>query len=299
MSGRGLGPRLGKAGSLGIVTVAYLTAVGAAWAVAEVVGPDRPVPALGLGYLASALVIYAWSLALDNGSMFDAWWSVLPPVAAVWLAGTATPAVPDARIALTLVVVGVWAIRLTSNWARDWPGLDHEDWRYLNLYTKGPKALISLGGVHLFPAFVVFLGSLSLVPALVWGDRPLGVLDGLAVVVGLSASMIEFVADEQMRRFVRVKTPGAVMDRGLWRFSRHPNYFGEILFWWSLWLFALAADPAWWWTVIGPVAMVVMFLTASIPMLDERSRARRPGFDEYANRTSALVPWPPRRDQQQ
>ncbi len=298
MSGRGLGPRLGKAGSLAMVTVAYLTAVGAAWVVAEVIGPDRPVPALGLGYLASALVIYAWSLTLDNGSMFDAWWSVLPPVAAVWLAGAATPAVPDGRIALVLVVVGVWAIRLTSNWARDWPGLDHEDWRYLDLYTKGPKALISLGGVHVFPAFVVFLGSLSMVPALVWGDRPLGVLDGLAVVVGLSASVIEFVADEQMRRFVRVKTPGAVMDRGLWRSSRHPNYFGEILFWWSLWLFAVAADPAWWWTVIGPVAMVVMFLTASIPMLDERSRARRPGFDEYANRTSGLVPWPTRRDQQ-
>ena len=98
--------------------------------------------------------------------------------------------------------------------------------------------------------------SVSVVPALVRGDRQLGVLDGLAVVVGLIASVIEFVADEQMRRFVRVKTPGAVMDRGLWRFSRHPNYFGGILFWWSLWVFAVAADPAWWWTVIGPVAMV-------------------------------------------
>jgi steroid 5-alpha reductase family enzyme len=102
------------------------------------------------------------------------------------------------------------------------------------------------------------------------------------------------VADEQMRRFARTKAPGAVMDRGLWRYSRHPNYFGEILFWWSLWFFAMAADPAWWWTVIGPVAMVAMFLSASIPLLDERSRARRPAFDDYARRTSALVPWPPK-----
>lgn len=295
MSGRGLGPRLGQAGGLAIVTGAYVTAVGAAWVAAEVVGPDQPVLALGLGYLVSALVIYGWSLALDNGSMFDAWWSVLPPVAAVWLAGAATSAVPDGRVVLVLVVVGVWAIRLTSNWARDWPGLDHEDWRYLDLYTKGPKPLISLGAVHLFPAFVVFLGSLPMVPALVWGDRPLGAFDGLAVVIGLSAAVIEFVADEQMRRFGRVKTPGAVMDQGLWRYSRHPNYFGEILFWWSLWLFAVASDPAWWWTVIGPVAMVVMFLAASIPMLDERSRARRPGFGAYADGTSALVPWPTRR----
>lgn len=296
MSGRGLDARLGKGGGLALVALAYGTALGAAWLVAAAAGPDRPVWALGLGYLVSALAIWCWSLGVDNGSMFDAWWSVLPPFAAVWLAGVGTAGVPALRIALVLVVVWVWAVRLTSNWARDWPGLDHEDWRYLDLYTKGPKPLISLGGVHLFPAFVVFLGSLALVPALVWGHRAVGALDWFAFALALAAAALEFVADEQMRRFAHVKQPGDVMDRGLWRYSRHPNYFGEILFWWSLWLFGLAADPAWWWTVIGPVAMVVMFLTASIPMLDERSRARRPNFAAYADRTSALVPWPPRRD---
>ena len=149
-------------------------------------------------------------------------------------------------------------------------------------------------GVHLFPCFVVFLGSLSLVPALVWGTRSVGALDWIALVVGVAAAVIEFIADEQMRRFARTKSPGDLMDSGMWRYSRHPNYFGEILFWWSLWFFALAAAPAWWWTVIGPLAMVAMFLAASIPMLDDRSRARRPNFAAYAKRTSALVPWPPR-----
>jgi steroid 5-alpha reductase family enzyme len=294
VSGRNLGRRIGKGGGLAVVACAYVMAVGAAWLVAEAVGPRRPGWALGLGYLIAALVIYVWSLAVDNGSMFDAWWSVLPPLATVWLAHAATQGVPAVRIALVLITVWVWGIRLTSNWARDWPGLDHEDWRYLDLYTKGPKPLVSLGAVHLFPAFVVFLGSLPLVPALVWGHRPVGVLDWVALVVGVGAVVLEFVADEQMRRFARAKQPGDVMDRGLWRYSRHPNYFGEILFWCSLWLFALAADPAWWWTTIGPAAIAVMFLTASIPMLDNRSRERRPGFDAYAQRTSTLVPWPPR-----
>jgi steroid 5-alpha reductase family enzyme len=202
--------------------------------------------------------------------------------------------VPDLRVTLVLIVVWIWAVRLTSNWVRDWPGLHHEDWRYLDLYTKGPKAVIRLLGVHLFPCVVVFLGSLPLVPALVWGTRSVGALDWTALVIGIAAAVIEFVADEQMRRFARNKSPGDVMDRGMWRFSRHPNYFGEILFWWSLWLFALAAAPAWWWTVIGPLAMVTMFLAASIPMLDDRSRARRPSFAAYAKRTSAIVPWPPR-----
>jgi steroid 5-alpha reductase family enzyme len=294
MSGRGLGEKLGKVGSLVLVAVAYLSAVGAAWAVAAAIGPERPVWALGLGYLTSALVIYIWSLTCDNGSMFDAWWSVLPPFAAVWLTSGHATGVPGLRVTLVMIVVWVWAVRLTTNWARDWPGLHHEDWRYLDLYTKGPKALIALVAVHLFPCFVVFLGSLPLVPALVWGTRSVGALDWIALVVGVAAAGIELIADEQMRHFARTKAPGEVMDRGMWHYSRHPNYFGEILFWWSLWLFALAAAPTWWWTVIGPLAMVTMFLAASIPMLDERSRARRPSFAAYAKRTSPLVPWPPR-----
>ena len=295
MSGRGVAGRVGRPGSFAIVVVAYATALGGAWIVADAVGGDRPVVALGLGYLTSALVIYVWSTGLDNGSMFDAWWSVLPPFAAVWLAAQHVIGVPDLRITLVLVVVWVWAVRLTSNWARDWPGLDHEDWRYLEMYARGPKRLISLFGVHLFPCLEVFLGSLALVPALVWGTAAVGFLDGVALVLGLGAAVLEFVADEQMRRFRRTKTPGQVMDRGLWAWSRHPNYFGELCFWWALWLFALSADAAWWWTVVGPLAMTGMFVFASIPMLDDRSRERRPEFAAYAERTPALVPRPPKR----
>ncbi len=295
MSGRAFTERLGRAGSFAIVTVAYLLACGVAWLVAEAIGPDRPVSALAGAYVASALVIYCWSIAIDNGSMFDAWWSVLPPVAAVLLASWAELDVPTLRTIVVMAVVWLWAIRLTSNWARDWVGLSHEDWRYLDLYTKGPKLLMSLVAVHLGPCCIVLLGSLSLIPALQEGTNAVGVLDVVALVVGLTAVVLEFVADEQMRRFARTKQPGQIMEYGLWRYSRHPNYFGETLFWTSLWLFGLSAAPGWWWTVIGPIAMVAMFLGASIPMLDGRSTERRPGFAEYARRTSALVPLPPRR----
>ena len=85
------------------------------------------------------------------------------------------------------------------------------------------------------------------------------------------------------------------MDVGLWRWCRHPNYLGEILFWVSLWLFSVEASPGdWWWTAIGPVAMIAMFVGASIPMMDTRSAERRPGFAEYAARTPALWPRRPR-----
>ena len=295
MSGRALGQRLHKTGALFIVLVAYVIAVGGAWLVAQAFGFHRPVWALGLGYGAATLIIYGWSCLLDNASMFDPWWSVLPAAAAVWLSCGATAGVPTLRIILVLVTVWVWAVRLTLNWIRGWAGLHHEDWRYLDLYTKGPKYLMSLSAVRFFPTFIVFLVSVPMVPALVWGHNRVSALDWIALALGLSAAAMQLIADEQMRAFRRQKQSGAVMDRGLWRYSRHPNYFGEVLLWWSIWLFALSADPAWWWTVVGPIAVTVMMLAASIPMLDERSRARRPEFEAYAKTTSAFVPWPPKK----
>jgi steroid 5-alpha reductase family enzyme len=187
-------------------------------------------------------------------------------------------------------------VRLTANWAVGWPGLHHEDWRYLMLYERAPlpRWLVQLGGVEGFPTLVIFVGCIAMWPALTRGDGSLGAIGWLAVGVGLLASALELAADEQ-RRAHAVAKPGALMDVGLWRFSRHPNYLGEILFWVSLWLFAIAAEPSsWWWTAIGPVAMIAMFAGASIPMMDERSAGRRSGWSGYASRTPALWPRRPR-----
>ena len=118
MSGRGLGEKLGKVRSLLLVALAYLTAVGAAWVVATAIGPERPVWALGLGYLTSALIIFVWSLACDNGSMFDAWVERAPTLRRGVARVRPRRGVPDLRVTLVLIVVWIWAVRLTSNWAR-------------------------------------------------------------------------------------------------------------------------------------------------------------------------------------
>ena len=111
----------------------------------------------------------------------------------------------------------------------------------------------------------------------------------------LAERVLETVADQQMRAFARTKAPGDIMDRGVWAWSRHPNYLGELGFWWGLFLFGVAADPAaWWWTLSGPLAMTCMFLFASIPLLDGRSVERRPGYAEYMQRVPALLPFPRR-----
>ena len=282
--------------SFALVTLAYVVALAVAVATPVVL------PGLGgLGLvlaadLAATVVVFAFSIRLGNGSVYDPYWSVAPPVIALHWVTVATDA-RGARQLLVLVCVGAWAVRLTWNWARGWPGLHHEDWRYPLLYERSPlpRWATSLLGIHLFPTVQVWLGCLALAPALGWGGRPIGLLDALAVLVAGGAILLETVADEQMRAFARTKAPGAIMTGGLWGVVRHPNYLGEIGFWAGLALFGLAAAPSWWWSVLGPVAMILMFIGASIPMLDERSVERRPGYADLMRRLPALLPRPGRR----
>jgi steroid 5-alpha reductase family enzyme len=201
------------------------------------------------------------------------------------------------RQVLVMVGVGVWAVRLTSNWVRDWPGLAHEDWRYANMRASSPTPwpVTSFLGIHLFPTLQVFAGCLALWPALGSSTVAVGALDVVAVAVMIAGAALEFVADEQMRRFRAIKRPGQIMQSGLWSRCRHPNYLGEILFWVGVWIAGLAADVTWWWTVVGPVAMIAMFVGASIPMLDRRSVESRPGYDEIVATLPALLPLGPRR----
>lgn len=118
------------------------------------------------------------------------------------------------------------------------------------------------------------------------GQHPLAVTLCAAIV-------IEAAADQQLRRFARDPAHRSqVADRGLWRHSRHPDYLGEIGFWWGMWLFGLAAAPAWWWTVAGPLAMVLLFTFVSVPMMDRRSLERRPAYAEHMRRVPALLPSP-------
>jgi steroid 5-alpha reductase family enzyme len=209
----------------------------------------------------------------------------------------AGPEVSGLRQGLVLALVGWWAVRLTWNWARGWHGLHHEDWRYVDLRASSGSAywLVSFVGLHLMPTLQVFLGCLPLWPALAVGTRPFGPLDVVATLVTAGAIAIEQRADNQLRAFRRAQPPPeAILASGLWAWSRHPNYFGEMGFWWGLWLFALAADPGAWWTGVGALSITLMFRFASLPLVETRMLARRPGFAAHQRMVSMVVPWPRR-----
>lgn len=275
---------------------AYVVAIAAGWAVLVAL-PWEPLWRALAADLVATLVIFAYSRAYRNSSFYDAYWSVIPPLLAVYWLVAAGPELNQTRAWLVTALVTLWAVRLTWNWASHWTGMGHEDWRYAPLREKAGRLawLMDLVAIHLFPTLQVFAGLLPVYAATHLGSAPLGWLDALAAAVVLGAVLIELVADIQLHRFLAQRQPGQIINTGLWAWSRHPNYFGELSFWVGLMLFGFAAYPAGgWWLAIGAVLMAAMFFGASIPMMDQRSLERRPEYAEHMRKVSALIPWPPK-----
>ncbi len=296
MNRRDTGVRFSKAMSVFICLIAYLAGLAFATAVVIILDRVHPLPAAFAADFAATVVVFVFSGALNNSSMYDPYWSVAPlPLALYWLYRSA-PAEITARQVAVLVLILAWGGRLTYNWYRQWKGLGHEDWRYMDFRTKTGKFYwpVSFLGIHFFPTVMVFTGCLSVYAVMSSPGAPLGMLDAAGLAVAAGAIVVEAVADRQLHAFVKSNPPReAILSTGLWACSRHPNYFGEISFWWGLFLFSVAAGAANWWTVAGPVAMTIMFVAVSIPLMEKRMLSRRPQYAERQKRVSALVPWFP------
>lgn len=254
---------------------------------------------IGAADLVATIIIFLFSYFFNNSSFYDPYWSVIPIVVAVFLGvwGWDSGA-EQLRIVLLIFLVSFWGIRLTYNWAMGWPGTHHQDWRYDDLQTQTGKLywLVSFSGIHLFPTILVFMGMLALIPAMTMEGNPMNWLDLVATLFTLGAILVELVADEQLRAFVRKKKePGETLTTGLWAYSRHPNYFGETAFWWGLFLFTLAARPDYWWVIVGPVGMTLLFNFISIPMIEKRMLARRKNYALVIERIPKYIPWFPKK----
>jgi steroid 5-alpha reductase family enzyme len=166
------------------------------------------------------------------------------------------------------------------------------DWRYRDLQAQTGVfwPVVNLCGIHLFPTVLVYLGCLAMWPALT-SPTPFGLLDVIAAIVTLVAVVVEMVADLQRKAYTRNAAAGGVLESGLWAWSRHPNYLGEIGFWCGLFLFAVATGWQAWWTLVGPAAMIALFLGISIPMIERRQVARRPEYAALQKRVPVLFPW--------
>jgi steroid 5-alpha reductase family enzyme len=279
-----------KAPSIAYCLLAYSAAGAAAFAVAKLTVFRSPLATAALADMAAMVIIFLFSLLADNSSVYDPYWSLAPvPITIYWLLHAVKPLTPRNLLILSLLVF--WSCRLTGNWLRGWRGLNHEDWRYNDFRAKAKSAywMVSFFGFHFMPTLVVFLGLipvyLSVTSAVTFVP-----LDIAASLVTAAAIIIETIADMQLRAFRHSSgSEGTILNKGLWRYSRHPNYFGEVLFWWGVYLFALAGSIRNVWAIIGPAPMTILFLFISIPMMDAHLEKRNPGYRKQMGRKPMLI----------
>ncbi|MCK6516192.1 DUF1295 domain-containing protein [Myxococcota bacterium] len=247
----------------------------------------------GLGVMLAALtLLWLVSIPLSDVSIVDPAWGLTFAVqGTVWF----TLGADGGRASLALGLVWVWALRLGLYllWRRQGHG---EDFRYQEFRRRfGPERYwwLSLFQVFWLQGGLSGLVGLTLLGAMM-GDAPLGWLDALGVAVWAFGFVFEAGGDWQLARFkADPANKGKLLTTGLWRYTRHPNYFGDACQWWGLALLCVAAGtPV---AALGAVLMTWLIVKVSGVALLERSLERvKPGYEDYTARTSAFVPWPPR-----
>jgi steroid 5-alpha reductase family enzyme len=246
--------------------------------------------------LAAGVLTWLVSLARRDVSIVDSLWSIMFLIAAVVFA-LALPEYGE-RSALVLGLVTVWSLRLAAyiTW-RNWG--EGEDRRYQAIRANnephfGLKSLYIVFGLQGLIAWIVALPLLAAMA----NPNGLGLLDYAGVTLWLIGMLFEAGGDYQLARFKSdPANQGKVMDRGLWRYTRHPNYFGNACIWWGFFLIALAAGG--WWAVISPIVMTFLLLKVSgVSLLEKDIGERRPEYADYIARTNAFIPGPPKREAQ-
>ena len=249
----------------------------------------------------ATVFIFILSCIFKNASIYDPYWSVAPIVMSISFLYLSDNI--NLWSGVLVVLICVWGIRLTLNWAMRFNNLRQQDWRYDHFKTKFPKLypVLNFFGIHLMPTIVV---AVAMLPAFNFigdvtkaGFEP-SFMTIIAYLIIALAIFIETVADLQMSMFKKIPSNhGLVMTQGLWKNSRHPNYFGEILFWFGIFLVHFSvknANPA---LVFCPLVVFVLFQFVSIPMMDKRQLNSKPAFKEYMESTNPLLPiFPPKKD---
>lgn len=241
----------------------------------------------------ATLAFATWlaSLPRRDVSIVDSAWSWL-----IWVAAAVVAILwpePGPRTAWVLALSGLWALRLSAHITWRHRG-QPEDHRYQAIRRRNEphfqwKSLYLVFGLQALLAWIVAWPLMAAITT----ATPWHALDVAGIVLFAFGFLYEAIADAQLEHFRRdPANRGKVMDRGLWRFSRHPNYFGECCLWWGLWL--MAATGAWW-TVVSPLLMTVLLLRVSgVKLLEADIGQRRPAYADYIRRTNAFLPWRPR-----
>ena len=246
-------------------------------------------------HIYATIFIYIGSVILKNSSLYDPFWSVAPIPIALYLALNFENTLIVKFLVLAPIIF--WALRLTRNWLISWEGFDHEDFRYIDLKNTSMlrAEFNNFFGIHLFPTLIVNLSLYPLVFILT-NNTNSSIFLSFASLFTFLAVLLESISDEQMREFRKNPLNKAkTMKYKLWKYSRHPNYLGEIGFWFGIYMMGLSSGMAPFWIIICPLTMLALFIFVSCPMMDNRSLINRPDYKDYMEVTSQLMLLPPKK----
>ena len=253
---------------------------------------EDPLIATAVFTAVATVLVYFVSVLYADVSVYDPYWSVAPPV--MLIANILKYKLFNLNAVILLLLVGVWAFRLTANWYSTYRGVGHEDWRYAQYRERlSPLAFqfVSFFGLHFVPTVVVYGGMVSALLAIRQEHFALLSVAGAAVM--LLAVNLEYVSDKAIHDFLREHgEERRTCDVSVWKYSRHPNYLGEMLFWTGLYLYYLPLCPDRWYAGLGFLSIILLFCLVSIPMMERHNLERRADYAAYRAKTPVLIPFP-------
>ena len=278
-----------KKGSLILVFFYYVISFYLAYLITKTTSLDGWLLIL-VWHITATLFVFLFSYIHKNSSIYDPFWHVAPIPIVFYIANQSS--LPDLQLNLVLSAFLFWALRLTYNWYLNWTNLNHEDFRYIDLKDNNRffAFINDLFGIHLIPTLIVNVSLYPIYEALM--SNNLNNLIYIGFILIILAVVIQYISDAQMRKFKSNESNfDKTMKYGLWKYSRHPNYLGEVSFWFGIYIFALASGSTSIWLLACPMVMLALFVFISCPMMDNRSLKKRPDYKEYMDKTPQLIVW--------
>lgn len=240
----------------------------------------------------ATIIIWMISLFIRNSSLYDPYWSFTPVIFVIYMMiiNWDTLNIYNFIFILTFLI---WGIRLTVNWAITFTNLKTEDWRYVHFRKLGGIKwhLANFFGIMMIPTFIVFMGYIPIHYFLSSETNSLSLIGSFIVLIGVT---LEFFSDHQIHTFVKNTKEKITCKNGLWKYSRHPNYLGEISVWIGAYLALVLTNFDLWYCFYGAIAMILLFEFISIPLMEKRQIKRRSDYLEYRKTTSRLILLPKR-----
>lgn len=236
----------------------------------------------------STFIIYLLSLVIKNSSLYDAYWSLTP-----WVMLTYLIILNYTNLNIYHYIVYIffsfWSFRLTLNWIITFENRKWIDWRYQDLKAKSNKytwQFINFFGIMMMPTLLVFVAFIPLIYVININVNALSLIGGLII---LGGTILELFSDHYMHKFLKSNQHNEVINIGLWKYSRHPNYLGEILIWVGVYLILLLSAYEYWYLLVGSLLIILLFNFISIPLAEKRQLSKRSTYKEYQLETSRIL----------